>query len=109
MCSPSATIHIPSIVGHAESQADHPLASARQGSSHFTAHPCTMAVSAPPEVGVLLAGGSEVPGAPPEVGVLLAGGASSASVPVRVRTSSERPDTAAATRPDSCQESSFTD
>ena len=101
MCSPLETIDIPSIVGHAESQADHPLASSRQGPTQFTPHPCARAGSAPPEVGVPLTGRSDGPGAPPEVGVLLAGGASRASTAVRVRTSSERPDTAAATRPDS--------
>ena len=146
MCSPSETIDIPSIVGHAESQADHPLArstpdpasslfdfvpvygdkplplrqgqhagagatilvpkAAPQSRKVFIAlHPSTRAVSAPPEVGASLAGGSEGPGASPEVGVLLAGGAARASAAVRVRTSSERPDTATATRPDSCQES----
>ena len=141
MCSPSETTDIPSVVGHAESLADHPWpvhgdrpppaaqtvhfmgearnAILRGASSRLSSDqnarsgravsvpkaPPQRAASAPPEVGVLLAGGSVGPGAPPEVGVLLAGGAASAGAAVRARTSSERPDTATATRSDSCQES----
>ena len=105
MCSPRETIDIPSLVGHVESQADHPLARSRQGPAQLTPHPCARAGSAPLEVGVPLAGGSERLWAPAEVGVPLAGGVSRAGTAVRVRSSSERPDTAAATRPESCQES----
>ena len=105
MCSRPETIDIPSIVGHAEFQADHPLARSRQRPAQLTPHPCARAGSTPLEVGVSLAGGSEGPGAVPEVGVSLTGGVSRAGTAVRVCSSSERPDTAAATRLDSCQES----
>ena len=105
MCSPSETTDTPSVVGHAESLADHPwpVHGDRPPPAAQTVHFMGEARNAilrgtscrgraPPGFGVPLAKGSEGPGA-------------SAGAAVRARTSSERPDTATATRSDSCQES----
>ena len=94
-----------SIIGHADSRGDHPLARSLPGPIQPKAPPCSRAGLAPPEIGLMRTRKSDRSGAPPKVGVLLAGGVAKAGAGVRVRSVFEHADTAVATRPDSSQHS----